>query len=319
MIMLKVGLVGVGGISSGHIRCWNAMEDANLVALCDIRQERLDLYPDKRHYLDFEEMLEKEELDILDICLPSYMHADFAVKAMEHGLHVLTEKPLSLKTEDVERVYSTARKNNVNFMVAHVVRFWPEYIYLKKIYDTQQFGKLLSGRIWRLNRQPTRSWDGWMADEKRSGKAVFDLHIHDLDYLVYTFGKPKNTVARRLADRKDQDYVSIIYDYDDFFISAESSFYSGAFSWDAGYRFQFENALVVFEKSTIKIYHKDGTIQELSAADSGTDMGEVDLPKTDAYADEIRYFADCVKQNVFPDKIKQEEMQAILEIANSMQ
>ena len=74
--MLKVGLIGVGGISGSHIPAWDAMEDTELAALCDIRPERMEPYPDKRHYTDLDEMLEKEELDILDICLPTYLHVD---------------------------------------------------------------------------------------------------------------------------------------------------------------------------------------------------------------------------------------------------
>ena len=119
--MLKVGLVGVGGISGAHIPAWEEMENAELVALCDIRPERMEKYSNKRCYTDFDEMLANEEFDILDICLPTYLHADFAVKAMEKGINVVTEKPISLKEEDVERIYSTAEKNNVKFMVAHVL------------------------------------------------------------------------------------------------------------------------------------------------------------------------------------------------------
>lgn len=73
--MLKVGLVGVGGISGNHIPAWEEMENAELTALCDVRPERLEMYPGKRHYTDFEEMLKSEQLDILDICLPIYLHA----------------------------------------------------------------------------------------------------------------------------------------------------------------------------------------------------------------------------------------------------
>ena len=113
--MLKVALVGVGGISGAHIPAWESMDDAELVAICDIRPERMENFPDKRHYTDFDEMLEKEDVDILDICLPTFLHADFAVKAMEKGINVICEKPISLKREDVQRVYSTAKNNNVCF------------------------------------------------------------------------------------------------------------------------------------------------------------------------------------------------------------
>ena len=81
--MLKVGLVGTGGISRAHIPAWMAMEETELVALCDIRPEMMEEFPDQRHYTDFSEMLEKEDLDILDICLPTNLHVDYAVQAME--------------------------------------------------------------------------------------------------------------------------------------------------------------------------------------------------------------------------------------------
>ena len=108
--MLKVGLGGVGGISGAHIPAWDAMKETELTALCDIRPGQMEKYPGKRRYTDFDKMLENEELDILDICLPTYLHADFAVKALERGINVICEKPISLNEEDVARVYGAAEK-----------------------------------------------------------------------------------------------------------------------------------------------------------------------------------------------------------------
>ena len=67
--MLKVALVGVGGISGAHIPAWESMDDAELVAICDIRQERMENYPDKRHYTDFDEMLEKAINDVKKVII----------------------------------------------------------------------------------------------------------------------------------------------------------------------------------------------------------------------------------------------------------
>lgn len=152
--MLKVAVVGVGGISGAHIPVWEEMEDAELIALCDIRPEQMEEYEGKNRYTDFEEMLNNEEIDILDICLPTFLHADYAIKAMERGINVICEKPISLNEEDIDRVYSTAEKYNVKFMVAQVLRFWPEYELLKEIYDTKKYGKLLSGTMTRLGCYP---------------------------------------------------------------------------------------------------------------------------------------------------------------------
>lgn len=312
--MLKVGLVGAGGISGAHIPVWEAMEDVELSALCDIRPEQMQNYPAKRRYVNFDEMLEKETLDILDICLPTNLHADFAVRAMERGINVICEKPLSLKQEDVDRVYSTAHKMNVKFMVAQVIRFWPEYLLVKELYDTNRFGRLLSGYMRRLGSIPGWSWDNWMKDEKRSGLTPYDLHIHDLDFMVYTFGRPKNTYSRR-TKRPEQDYFSVIYDFEGFSVTVECSWYAGSYPFGAGFRFQFEKAIVEYTGGQFLIYHGDGTVENLTNLPEG-DTGEINLPKSDAYANEIRYFKDCVKEDCFPDRIKPEELSTVIDILN---
>ncbi|MBO7179073.1 MAG: Gfo/Idh/MocA family oxidoreductase [Clostridia bacterium] len=315
--MLKVAVVGVGGISGAHIPAWEEIKEVELVALCDIRQERLDQYPNKRHYNDFKEMLEKEEIDILDICLPTYLHTDYAVEAMEKGINVICEKPISLKEEDVERVYSTAKKNNVKFMIAQVLRFWPEYEVLKEIFDTQKYGKLLSGTMTRLGCYPRWSWDGWMMDEKRSGLTPFDLHIHDLDFMVYAFGAPKKVAHQFRSKLPDQDFISVTYDFGDFSINSEASWYATSYPFTAEFRFQFENAVVANENGKMMIYLRDDEKIDLSESAEG-DTGDINLPKSDAYANEIKYFLDCVVNDKEVEKVKDHELLSVLKILNSL-
>lgn len=308
--MLKVGLVGVGGISGAHIPAWQSMEDVELVALCDVRPEQMTRYPELRRYTNMDDMLAKEQLDILDICLPTYLHADAAVKAMERGIHVLSEKPVSLKAEDVHRLYETAKRNNVRFMVAQVLRFWPEYIYLKEIYDSGRYGKLLSGRMARLGHMPGWSWDNWMKDENRSGLVPFDLHIHDLDFMVYTFGKPKQVSSFR-ARRPDQDVFTAVYQFDGFYVDSEATWYAAPYPFHATYRFQFEKALIVLD-GALTVYEVDGKTFTVGA--DGGETGGIELPPTNAYANEIRYFADCVKAGRDADRVKEEELETVVKI-----
>ena len=312
--MLKVGLVGVGGISGAHIPAWDAMEDAELVALCDVRPGQMEKYPGKRHYTDVDEMLDKEQLDILDVCLPTYLHAEVAQKAMERGIHVLSEKPISLNREDVARLYETARRNNVRFMVAQVLRFWPEYVALKEIYDSGRYGRLLSGCMTRLGRCPRWSWDDWMKDEARSGLVPFDLHIHDLDFMVYAFGKPKHVTSFR-ARRPEQDVFTAIYDYGDFYVNSEAAWYAADYPFTAGFRFQFERALVVLD-GKLRVYTAEGSTS--GGASGAGETGGIDLPQTNAYANEIRYFADCVKAERDADVVKPEELETVIDILKSI-
>lgn len=314
--MLKVAVVGVGGISGAHIPVWEEMEDAELVALCDIRPERMETYEGKNRYTDFEEMLNNEEIDILDICLPTFLHADYAVKAMERGINVICEKPISLNEEDIDRVYSTAEKYNVKFMVAQVLRFWPEYELLKEIYDTKKYGKLLSGTMTRLGCYPRWSWDGWMMDEKRSGLVPFDLHIHDLDFMVYAFGIPEIKYQYR-SKLPDQDFFTVNYDFGDFSINTEASWYATCYPFTAQFRFQFEDAIVANENGKMIIYLRDDEKIDLSQEAEG-DTGNINLPKSNAYANEIHYFFDCVVNNKPVEKINPEELRGVLRILKSL-
>ena len=314
--MLKVALVGVGGISGAHIPAWEERRDAELVALCDIRAEQMEKYKNKHCYTDFDEMLKNEEIDILDICLPTYLHAEFAIKAMNMGINVICEKPVSLNAADVARVYSTAKSTNVKFMVAQVLRFWPEYSIIKEIYDTGKYGRLLSGHMGRLGVRPKWSWDGWMMDENRSGLVPFDLHIHDLDFIVYAFGKPKEFKDYR-ARSENQDYINSIYEYDGFFITTEAAWYDAPYPFAANFRFQFEKALAVFENHEMTIYEKDGKIFK-PVSQSGEDTGDIGLPKSNAYSNEINYFADCVLSAAEPDRVKPAELETVISILKAL-
>ena len=313
--MLKVGLVGVGGISGAHITAWLKIPDVKLVALCDVRPKQMEKWAEQisvNVYTDCDEMLKKEELDILDICLPTYLHTDYSIKAMEMGINVICEKPVSLKYEDVERVYNAAAKNNVKFMVAQVLRFWREYIALKEIVDNNTYGKLLSGSMTRLGNVPQDRWDDWMSDPKRSGLVPFDLHIHDVDFLIYTFGKPNSISTYRGKDDM-QDYIHAIYQYDDFFICADAAWFSGNMPFQAGFRFQFEHAVVNYENNKLTVYKDSGEAVDLDSGEN-FETGNIGLPKTGGYFNEIEYFTDCVLQNKTPDIVKKNELQDVLSI-----
>ena len=316
-MMLKVGLVGVGAISGSHIPTWIDNENVELVALCDVRPERMEEYPDVKHYTDYEEMLNCEELDIIDICVPTYLHVEYSTMAMNKGINVLCEKPVSLKNGDAEMLYKLATEKNVKFMVAQVLRFWNEYTVLKEIYDTQKYGKLLSGSMIRLSARPRWSWDNWYFDKDRSGLVPFDLHIHDSDFIVYAFGKPKNVRSFR-SNTPAQDYLNAVYEFDDFSICTEASWYAPLYPFSAEFRFQFEKAIVANENGAFKIYQlEDDKVIDFSA-DGGCDDKEISIPKSNGYANEIVYFIDCVLNDKQPSVVKPDELETVISILNNL-
>jgi predicted dehydrogenase len=263
-------------------------------------------------------MLRQERLDILDICLPTYLHVDTAVKAMEKGIHVICEKPISTDPGEVARAYDTAERMGVKFMIAQVLRFWPEYELLKEVYDTKRYGKLLSGYMDRLGPIPKWSWDNWMLDERKSGLVPYDLHVHDLDFLVYAFGQPQDVRCDR-SKRPEQDHISVTYRYPEMYVTAEAAWYAAPLPFSAGYRFQFEEALVTYRQGKCVIYQNDGTVIDMTDHwDAGAETGNDGIPQSDAYANEIRYFKDCVLTGKAPDKVKPQELETVIRILNDL-
>lgn len=311
--MLKIGLIGCGGISHAHVPGWKKLPDCELIAVCDVRPEMMDIYPDLHRYQNFDKMLENEDLDILDICLPTYLHVEYSLRAMEKGINVLCEKPISLHREDVEKLYACAEKNNVKFMTAHVLRFWPEFEKLKEFFDNKTYGKLLCGRMERLGSMPKWSWNNWMRDEKLSGLVPFDLHIHDLDWMIYALGTPKDHIVHHVR-RADQDHLSIIYEFDDFYISTEASWRCGDTPFHAAFCFNFEDATVEYNGS-MTVYKNTGENLRVTADASASDV--INLPNSDAYANEIEYFKNCVLENKPTNKIKADELITVLDIINT--
>ena len=315
---MKVAMIGMGGISGTHRACWKKIKDIEVVAVCDVRKENADAAAkdmNARAYYSYEDMAANEEFDILDICLPTYLHADYAVKALEEGKHVICEKPASLKIEDIDRVYDAARKNNKNVMIAQVVRFWKEYLYLKEAYETRKFGKLMSGRMTRMGRTPIFSWDDWMRDPERSGLVPFDLHIHDLDFILYAFGNP-DSMQRFRAKNKEQDYFEAVYQYPDFFIAAEAAWYDCDYVFQCGFRFQFERAVLEYKDGKLTVFEQNGKIS--TPCDEASIKGDGYVPATNAYDDEILYFLDCIKKGVPCDRIKPEELKSVLKLIEQL-
>lgn len=315
--MLKVGLIGCGGISGAHVPAWQAMDDVELIALCDIRPEKMQRYAVRKQYTDFDAMLAEKQLDIIDVCLPTYLHCEYALRSMEKGINVITEKPIALREEDVHTLYAAAKKHNVKYMVAQCLRFWDDYDLIKQIYDSGRYGRLLSAHMWRLGSYPGGGWNQWYYKEELSGLIPFDLHIHDLDFLVYAFGLPKDYRFKR-QKLPEQDYLSVEYDYGDFFITTEASWYQAKYPFTMGFRFQFEEAVVALENKELTIYDSHGNRIKPYSDDVTENQSDFELPSGDAYANELRYFADCVKNDRPVEKVDKDSLLAVLKILNEM-
>lgn len=309
--MMKVAMVGLGGMGSGHYNLYRQMEDVELVGLADVELDRVAGKAAEcgaRAYSSLTELLANESPDVVDICTPSYTHIDLAVEAMNRGCHVLTEKPAALCAEDVRRAYTCARENGVRFMAAHVIRFWGEYVWLKDTVEKGTLGRLRHLRLWRTGEKPRSSWQNWMLDEKKSGMVPFDLHIHDVDYMVYLLGLPEKVESFEIRGGAVTNYIQSSYRYPEGLeVTAEAGWYSAPLPFNMGYEAIFEGGIAVFRDNLLTLYPNDGTarVVDLNAAEG--DMG-INLSRSDGYYNEIRYFLSCVENGVEPERVREQEL-----------
>ncbi len=305
--MLKVGLIGIGGMGGVHFNAYKGIADAEVVAVADVRVEMAKKKTEgsgARVYSSLDELLKNEKVDMIDICTPSYLHLEMAETALLAGCHVLTEKPMSTSSEDTERVIKIAKESGKAFMTAHVVRFMKPYMYLRSVIESGVLGKPVHFDMKRISQIPLWSYEDWMRDLSKSGGTPIDLSIHDLDFIYSVFGEPKsvNGIYQKLSENNDYIVSNLVYD--GFSVTATGAWYNAEIPFDAGY-------YAVFERGTVKLdggkVYKNGAEVDLESTDEDVN-GEtgINIKGTDGYADEIEYFVYCVKSGASPDKVTPE-------------
>ena len=202
MQTIKVGMLGGGWITATHRSAYKQMEaegyDVQVVAVADIRDEMLAKFPDDcRKYGDYNELLEAEvgKVDYIDICLPAFLHAPAAVKAMNMGYHVLCEKPMTLSVPAAQEMMDAMKRNNRKFMVTQSQRFNLWSAVLRDYVKSGKLGAVKAAHFNRYGGTPEWSWNRWHFKKEMSGGAIFDTHMHDVDNIVSIFGVPKGVCA----------------------------------------------------------------------------------------------------------------------------
>jgi predicted dehydrogenase len=190
----RVGLIGTGFMGSVHRAAWEAV-GAPLTDLLvrpgrDVAPEfaGLDVHTDLDDFLG--------AVDVVDICTPSDTHVSLATAAAGAGRPTMCEKPLTLDVAEALEVVATFDRAGVPLQVAHVVRFFPEYVAAREAVARGDIGDPAVIRLARLSFAPDRGADSWFADDARSGGLFFDLMIHDLDYARWIGGDVVRVHAR---------------------------------------------------------------------------------------------------------------------------
>lgn len=280
--MVNAAIIGFGEIAKKvHLPAFKILEGkgkARLVSVFDISlgMEHFDF----NIYSDLNKMLENEDIDLIDICLPTYLHTEFIIDMLKRGYHVFCEKPMALNTIECERILTESKKAKGKLMVGHCLRFSEEYLYLKNIVQYKTFGKPLSAVFRRYNSPPL--WADWLLNIEKSGGCLLDLHIHDIDIIRFIFGEPYAVSCATSNIYTVDDVVFSFLYYEDITVLAIADWTQQGMTFTSDYRIGFERSTVIYDNRKIKIYPRNGISWEAS------------LDNKDMYLQEIEYFVDTI-------------------------
>jgi len=294
----KSAVVGVGFIGAQHIQGHRAAGNTELVAVVDrdeIRGREAAAKYGIKHFSTLGELFSQEpEVALIDVCVPTPLHEELVVQAAEAGKNVLCEKPVTFTLESFQRMRAAAEEAHVQFMVAQVIRFWPEYVRALELRDEGAFGKLHMIHARRLCETP--NWSPWYCDPLKSGGALYDLMLHDLDFVQLFVGEIDRvfaTGAKNECGCWNHVQANIRFKNGASAVVESCNQAYGHFPFTMGLQVFGENGIADFALSAGHNIDEIGTRALYTYAHDQQPTRQEVMPE-DAYTAEIRYFADCI-------------------------
>ncbi len=326
--MINVGIIGAGFIGRNHFNQYEQLAGrSRVVMLCDKEAERragdwsnvggnvADTQGTRRDLgairpcSDWKVLVSDPQVQLVDICAPTFLHAEITDSALEAGKHVLCEKPMALDLKQCDAMLDAARRAPGRFMIAQCIRFWPQYVYLKQAHDDRRFGDLKSLHLRRRASTPGYTLNNWIVNPDLSGGAILDLHVHDVDYALYLLGKPASVYAQAYPRPNGAfDRVHALWDYGPGRVVQLEGFWDmpPAFGFDCGFS-------AVFERGAVEWNLASGKPLTVFLPDGGTDTPPV--IEHDGYYGEIDYFLGCIERGEAPKTSTPEQSRTAVALA----
>ena len=185
--MLKVGVVGTGAMGQNHVRIYHEMNNVELVGIADVDENRVNSLTKQYNtegFTDYRQLFE-QDLDAVSIVVPTKMHRQVVIEALEAGLDVLVEKPIADTIENANAMIAKAEETNKILMVGHIERFNPAILRLKEIIDSGILGKIVSISTRRVGPYNPRI---------RDVGVILDIGVHDIDIICHLYDRNVNQV-----------------------------------------------------------------------------------------------------------------------------
>lgn len=306
MEKLKVAVIGCGRISDMHLESIKNSDNAELIACCDVVKERVDkatrAYGGKA-YIDYKTMIEENKLDVVHICLPHYLHVPVAINAMEKGVNVLSEKPMSIDYESAVKAVEVAKKSSVLYGVIFQCRYSKPAIFVKNIIESGKLGKIISASsvlTWYRDKEyyNDNDWKGtW---KKEGGGVVINQAIHSIDLVNWLVDDQVQNISASIANR-DHEYVEV-EDCAEGLITYKSgikySFYcSNNYGCNEPIQIKLlcEKGRVCFDYDNAVVTYNDGSEEKVNQNDKAESKGEKYWGNTHALQIE-QFYNSCLKK-----------------------
>ena len=319
--MTKVGVIGLGMMGWTHLDCYARRDDVQVVAVSDKDPERLSgkqraggniegqaqggfVLEGAQLYDEGLKLIADTLVDLVDVCLPTPLHVDYAIAALEAGKHVMVEKPVARTASDAQRLVEVAEQSPGLSMPGMCMRFWPGWDWLKRVIGEGRYGAPLSAHFHRVTSHPGGSF---YRDGSQCGGALLDLHVHDTDFVKHCFGMPEAVFSRGYSRiTSEPDHIMTQYLYGDGpMVSAEGGWtMCDGFGFQMRYTVNFERATAIYDLAQN---------EPLRVIESGKDPQPIELAPGMGYEYEIAYLIDCVARNQAPVTV------SIRDAAESMQ
>ena len=300
---LKVGVIGLGSMGSTHLDIYSQISEVEVVAVADPIKNRLDgsskaegnisgqaqgsvVGLEAKQYLDGMDLINDPDIELVDICVGTNLHFVFVEAALAKGKHVLVEKPLARTYDEAKKIVELALNSSTYIMSAMCLRYWPAWVWLKKVIDNKQYGRCLSLTCKRQTSHPPGTF---YSNDDECGGALLDLHVHDTDFINYCFGMPKAVFSQGYKGPSGGiDHVATHYIYDQSqnapLVTAE-----GTWTMQEGYGFNMSYT-ANFEKATACYLLDDE--ETLTLFRSSYEPEIIKLDEGMGYEFEIRSFVD---------------------------
>lgn len=199
---IRFGMIGAGMVAPHHAKALSQIPEAELVAVADQIESRAKSLAEKytaKWYTDYHKLLEKEDIQVVDICTPPFSHLEVAIAAAEAGKHVIVEKPIDIDLDRADKIIAVCQKNRVKLSVISQLRFQDSSLLLRKAVEEGRFGRLVQGDAYIKWYRPQSYYDegGWRSRwDGAGGGALMTQGIHFVDLLRWLMGPVDSVYAQ---------------------------------------------------------------------------------------------------------------------------